>query len=81
VCGTTLRLHSARRNEDDGCQIVEVAVNGARTFHPFVRRALARCAVSEANAEQLHDETTGGGIPRWPSAEAGGSRLIAPALI
>jgi len=39
-------LPSARRNEDDGCQFVEEAVNEARTFHPFVRGTTHAGAVS-----------------------------------
>ena len=45
-CYPLTSMPFARRNEDDGCQIVEEAVNEARTFHPFVRGTTHAGAVS-----------------------------------
>jgi len=46
-CCPLTSLPSARRDEDDGCQFAEEAVNEARTFHPFVR------GTTHAGAESL----------------------------
>ena len=53
-------LLTARRNEGDGCQVVEEAVTGACTFHPFVHGTTHVGAVSPQKTDQLHDDATGG---------------------
>jgi len=60
-------LLPARRNEDDGCQIVEAAVMGRAlstrscTGQPHVG------AVSPRKSDQLHDDATGGRRPFIPA--------------